>query len=248
MFWTHNDSGGDPAVFAVDSTGALLARVRLPGVSNRDWEDIGIGPCEPGGGPCLFLGDIGDNSERHERIAVYRIPEPDPATDSVSGPVAILLATYPDGPRDAEGLFVTEAGIHIVNKGRSDAIDLFRLPPPYDTSTTVSLERVQRLAPPPTSVSAQVTAAAVDPTGQRAAIRTYSSIRFFAVEADTLRPLDGQAGMVAPSQLQGEGLDFISPDLVILTSEAQASRPASLVILSCDPLRAPPDTLSDSGG
>jgi hypothetical protein len=244
VFWTHNDSGGDPAVFAVDSSGSVIGRVTLAGVTNRDWEDIGIGPCEPGGETCLFVGDVGDNNEHHDNIAVYRFPEPDPRTDTLAPLVDVLRATYPDGPRDAESLFVTEAGIHIVNKGWSHAVELYRLAPPYSLDTTEVLERVQRLAPPPTSVSAHVTAAGVDHDGERVAIRTYSTLRFFQIEGDTLRPLGGETVVVIPAQLQGEGLDFVTPDLLVTTGEAQGDRPASLAILSCD-LRGPsPDSPS----
>lgn len=248
IFWTHNDSGGDPAVFAVDSTGSPVARVRVRGLTNRDWEDIGIGPCEPGGETCLFVGDIGDNNEHHDNIAVYRFPEPDPRTDTITPPVDVLRATYPEGARDAESLFVTEAGVHIVNKGRSDAIELFRLPPPYSPGATRVLQRVQRLAPPPTSVSAQVTAAGVDPAGDRVVLRTYSSLHFFQVDGDTLRPFGREADVVVPDQLQGEGIDFIAPDLLVATGEAQGDRPASLAVLSCDPLRPSPDSQVDPTG
>lgn len=242
IFWTHNDSGNDPFIFAIDSTGAIRGRVRLDGVTNRDWEDIAAGPCEPGGATCLFVADIGDNNERHPRIAIYRFPEPDPARDTVVS-VARLRATYPDGPRDAEALFVTGTGIYIVNKGWSDAIELFRLAPPYRTGTTVMLEKVQRLAPPPTSVSAHVTAAAADPGG-RVAIRTYASLRFYQVDGDTLTPIGRAADLVAPHQLQGEGVDFVSPDRLVVTGEAQGPRPASVALLSCDPLRPAPDSAS----
>lgn len=246
IFWTHNDSGGDAVVFAIDSMGAIRATVRVEEATNRDWEDIALAPCEPGADhDCLFIGELGDNSERHRNVAVYRIAEPDPATDSVAGPAEIFRLTYPDGPRDSESLFVTEAGIHVVNKGRSDAIELFRLPPPYRPGATAVLERVQQLAPPPNSLSAQVTAAAADPPGRRVVIRTYAGLHFFDVDADTLRPHGRPADIVAPDQRQGEAVDFLGSDRFLLTSEVRGPHPASLAIVTCDPSRPPPDTTSD---
>src|SRR5688572_7072611 len=50
ILWAHNDSG-EPMLFALDSTGGLIGRVRVPGVANEDWEDIAAGPC--GSGTCL---------------------------------------------------------------------------------------------------------------------------------------------------------------------------------------------------
>lgn len=242
IFWTHNDSGGDAAVFALDSTGALVGRVRIRGATNRDWEDMASGPCEAGSeASCLFIAETGDNSERYGNVAVYRIPEPDPATDTVSAPVETFRFTYPDGPRDAEGLFVNDAGIHVVSKGRSGPIDLFRLPPPYQAGETLQISFVQRLAPPPTSHSAQATAAAASASGDQAVIRTYSGLRFFTVDGDTLRPRGRNADLVAVAQLQGEAVDFTA-DGFVLTSEATGPRPPTFALIGCDPTRPAPDS------
>lgn len=240
IFWTHNDSGGDPIVFAVDSTGTIRSRVRVEGATNRDWEDVAVAACEPGSDDhCLFIAETGDNNARYPHVAVYRIPEPDPtAADTVSAPSDIFRFTYPDGPRDAEGLFVTTAGIHIVTKGRTGAIELFRLPAPYP-SGTATIQLVQRLAPPPTSMSAQATAAAVDTDEQIVLIRTYVGLRFFQIEADTLRPHGRAADGVAPGQLQGEGTDFTTDGRIVLTSEAQTGRPQTLAIVRCEPTPGP---------
>ncbi len=237
VYWTHNDSGGDAVVFAIDSTGTVLGRVRLEGAANRDWEDIAVGPCEPGGEDCLWVAEIGDNGERHPHVAVYRMPEPSP-DDSVAV-VDILRFSYPDGPRDAEALFVTDAGVHIVNKGRSHAIELFRLDPPYEPGSTRTLRRLQRLAHPPTSVSTQVTAAGTG-AGDRVVVRSYTSLRFYEIDADTLVRLR-DADIVSPTQLQGEGVDVLDEGRLVLTGEAYRGRPASLTLMTCDPSRPPSD-------
>lgn len=241
VYWTHNDSGGAAAVFATDSTGAILTTVRIRDAVNRDWEDMAIGPCQPDGDDCLWIAEIGDNGERHDNVAVYRIPEPAP-DDTVSPPATIFRFTYPDGPRDAEALFVTERGVYVVNKGRSDAIELFRLTPPYSATSTVALDRVQRLAGPPTNVSSQVTAAAVDRYGERAVVRTYTELRFYEFSGDTLAATGQPANIVASAQLQGEGVDYVADHRFVLTSESQSARPASLVLLRCDPDRATADS------
>ena len=242
IFWTHNDSGGDSAVFAIDSAGRVVGRVRVRGATNRDWEDIAVAPCDPGSDrDCLFVGDIGDNNERHARVVVYRIPEPDPATDTVSPRAQRLEAAFPGGPRDAEALFVTDQGIHLVTKGRSQAVELYRLPPPYRPGRSASLRRVQELAPPPTSVSAHVTAAAADPLGRTIVVRSYSGLRFFEPDADTLRPIGRPVDLLDPRQTQGEGVDFIADGRLVLTGEGGRQR-ATLAVLRCDPRAPPPDT------
>jgi hypothetical protein len=247
VFWSHNDSGWDAVLFALDSAGTILGRVRVQGATNRDWEDIELAPCNPGDHrSCLFIGDIGDNNERHPRVGVYRIPEPDPWNDTVSAEAVIFRATYADGPRDAEALFVTDQGIHIINKGRSHAVDLYRIPPPYRPGVTLDLSPIQRIAPPPTSVSAQVTGAAASTDQRHVVVRTYGGVRFYEIAGDTLLPVGRPASLVAPEQRQGEGVDFLDDGRLVLTSETMPPHPASLAIVRCDPLRPPPagqDTL-----
>jgi hypothetical protein len=117
---------------------------------------------------------------------------------------------------------------------------LFRIAPPYRSGRTVSLTPLQRIAPPPTSVSAQVTGAATSPDQRTVAIRTYGGVEFFTIDGDTLVPLGRPAGLVAPEQRQGEGIDFLDDGRLVLTSEAQGPHPALLAIVRCDPLRPEP--------
>lgn len=234
VFWTHNDSGGDSAIFAIDSTGAILARVRVRGATNRDWEDIAAGPCEPGAAAdCLFVADLGDNLERRETVVVFRVPEPDPNSDTVTARADRLEMTFPDGPNDAEALYVTDAALQVVTKGRSRSVGLYRLPLPYDPASSV-LTRVQQLAPPPTSISAQVTGAAISPDGRTVVIRTYSGLRFFEPDADSLRSVAATADFLGPAQPLGEGVDFIGAGRLVLTGEAGGRRPATIATVQCD--------------
>jgi hypothetical protein len=42
--WTHNDSGGEPKIYLISTTGEGMGTYYLEGAQNRDWEDIAIGP------------------------------------------------------------------------------------------------------------------------------------------------------------------------------------------------------------
>lgn len=238
VLWTHNDSGNDAVLFAIDSTGAILARIPVRGATNRDWEDIALGPCGGPPGECLFIAEIGDNRERYPHVAVYRIREPDPRTDTITTPADRIRFTYPDGPRDAEALYVSDLGIHVIPKGRSHAIELFRLEPPFSTAQTAplqSLQRLQRLAPPPTSVSAQVTAASITPDFATVVVRGYAGIRFFQPDGDTLLPLGTPATVAIPGMPQSEAIDFLDDGRLVLTGERSGGFPASMAVLRCQP-------------
>jgi hypothetical protein len=39
VLWTHNDSGSEPVLFALDSSGIVHGRVRVP-IGEHDWEDL----------------------------------------------------------------------------------------------------------------------------------------------------------------------------------------------------------------
>jgi hypothetical protein len=44
LFWTHNDSGDGPTLYALDRKGKSRGRWRVSGAEAVDWEDIAAGP------------------------------------------------------------------------------------------------------------------------------------------------------------------------------------------------------------
>src|SRR5262245_13810032 len=113
LLWSHNDSS-DATIFAIGTDGAIRGRVRLAGASVTDWEAITVSPCR--GGACLYVGDIGDNNLRRHGITIYRTREPSP-DDQITPSVERIEATYPEGPQDAEALFVANGSLFVVTKG-----------------------------------------------------------------------------------------------------------------------------------
>src|SRR5947209_17594710 len=63
VFWTHNDSGDRPRLYAITRDGKLAGRWLVPNAKAYDWEDIAAGPA-PGGRTWLYIGDIGDNDRK----------------------------------------------------------------------------------------------------------------------------------------------------------------------------------------
>jgi hypothetical protein len=119
VLWLHNDSGGSAEIYAVRSTGDLLATVAIENAQFRDWEDISGGPCRPGDPDrsCLYIGDIGDNATSAEQISIYRIPEPDFSAGDAVAYAEVMNVVYGDGPRDCEALVVDEqADIYLLTK------------------------------------------------------------------------------------------------------------------------------------
>jgi len=111
VWWTHNDSGDSPRVFALDGDARLLTTVGVDGADAWDWEDIDIGP-GPGGRPYLYVSDLGDNFELRQNTIgyqLYRFPEPvlgqrAPATMTAKG--ERINVSYADGSHNTEATLV----------------------------------------------------------------------------------------------------------------------------------------------
>lgn len=103
-FWTHNDAGGGPQIFAFDREGRDLGTFTVD-ANCRDWEDIASAKIN---GACyLAIADIGDNDLEREDYAIYLIEEPTLTSGLQSE--SKLTATeirfqYPDGLHNCEAL------------------------------------------------------------------------------------------------------------------------------------------------
>lgn len=233
VLWTHNDSGGEPVLYALDTAGRLIGQVTIDGVENVDWEDLSAGPCPAG--ECFYIGDIGDNHRRRREIVVHRVPEPSAADSRISA-VESFPMRYPDGAHDAEALFILPPDrIHVVTKGGEGPVAIYRYPGPL-RSEVVELERVRILAPGPTSPFDQVTGADASRDGERVVIRTYRSLRIYR----TAELLEGSASLPisvdleALGEAQGEAVALGPNDSVVLTSEAMSDiLPGTMSILRC---------------
>src|SRR5262249_29463932 len=66
VFFTINDSGNEPLLFALDTTNRDRGAWRLVNTTNVDWEAASVGPCSHGAdGWCVYVGDVGDNEAHH---------------------------------------------------------------------------------------------------------------------------------------------------------------------------------------
>ena len=229
-FWTHNDAS--PVLFAVNAAGTLVGRFPVePGL--RDWEDIAVAGCLEGGS-CLYLSDLGDNYEERTHGRILRVPEPDPAVPETLR-AEVFPVRLPDGARDIEALLVLPGErILAVTKGRNHAVTVYRYPGPLRPDTVV-LEEIQRLTDGPRILPRQVTGGSVSPRGGVVALRTYESLQFYRVAADTLVPVEGGLVNLRPlREPQGEGVGIGLDGVVVLASEGgPASAPGSLTFMRC---------------
>jgi hypothetical protein len=195
VFWTHNDSGDEPRIFAINRRGEVLAEVAVLGAQHQDWEDIAIDDAGH-----LFLGDIGNNGNQRLDLTVYRVPEPDPHSDAQSVQVDRTLPfRYADQvvgrspPNfDAEALIWHAGALYLFTKHRADTQSrLYRLEDRagLDDQVLQPLGTLELGAPGMDPDLAQVTAADVSVDGRRIAVLTYGAIHLFGLTGATPWPL-----------------------------------------------------------
>lgn len=157
VLWTHNDSGNDNFVFAIDPAGEVLAAYRVTDTKNRDWEDIAS--YKDAAGKCyVYIGEIGDNDEKNLEHTVYRIEEPvvpviaDPKRkDAVeTGLAQRIRFRYPDSAHNAETLMVhpVTGEIYIVTKRRAGPAEVYKILPDFTAAEPQTAKKVGAISVP----------------------------------------------------------------------------------------------------
>lgn len=175
--WVEED-GGNPAQLSLLTHGGKLAgRYALPGTTNRDWEDLTIGPGPQSNTTYLYLADIGDNNATNDVNTIYRFAEPTSLADPVRELTRIQFR-YPDGAHDAETLLLDPLtrDLWIVTK-REAKVQLYRLPYPQSTDQPMVAERVGEL---PLSV---VTGGSLSTDGREIILKTYTGLYYWSRQA-----------------------------------------------------------------
>jgi hypothetical protein len=132
VFWLHNDSGGQPVLYAVGADGRYRGAVRIAGATNIDWEDAAS--FRLAGQSYLLAADTGDNRAGRTYCVLYIIAEPNPADLNPDRELTAAIAwqipvSYPGGPRDCECVAVDaqERSVYLISK-RTTPPMVYRLP------------------------------------------------------------------------------------------------------------------------
>lgn len=222
-FWLHNDSGAEPELILIDSTGVEKARVLVEGVRNRDWEDISRR------GDTLLIAETGDNSAEHDTIYVYAVLEPKAIASGSVTALAVYPMQFPDGPRDAESLMVDDAtgDWYIISK-REDNVRVYRYGAPQRAGSVATLERLPLELPFRMAVAADMA-----PDGREFVIKTYDSIYLWRRgEAETMLATLQRAPSKQPyvPERQGEAIAYtLNGSAYFTASEIEADDPQLLI-------------------
>jgi hypothetical protein len=183
VYWTHNDSGDGPLVYAFDSTGESRGVFRVTGAQARDWEDMAIGPGPGRGQSYLYLGDIGDNDKKRGEIVVYRVAEPkltaadknstksNPRTTAAAD---VIRLRYPDGKYDAEALLIhpTSGNLYILTKEMLRNSVVYEAAAPLVPGQVITMKRIGEIKVP-SLMGGVLTGGSISPDGRRVALCDY---------------------------------------------------------------------------
>ncbi|HEU4709933.1 MAG TPA: hypothetical protein VFS76_00130 [Pyrinomonadaceae bacterium] len=183
IYWTHNDSGDGPFVYAFDATGETRGVFRVAAAQARDWEDMAIGPGPERDKSYLYLGDIGDNDAVRSDVVVYRVPEPLlTAADKTSSkskprstaPAEAIRLRYPDGKHDAETLLVhpSTGNLYIVTKVMLKNATVYEAAAPLTTAGVITMKRIGDIRIP-SIIGGALTGGSISPDGKRVALCDY---------------------------------------------------------------------------
>ena len=148
VLWTHNDSGDDSFLFAIDLKGRTLARYKVLGAKNVDWEDIAMGVGRDGK-PAIYISDAGDNNKNRDDTTLYRVEEPKVDTSRTLQELTIPTCEafpfrYPDRHHDCETILVhpKTGEVLIVTKEDDGRSGVYAFPNPLRPNEQVTVKKV----------------------------------------------------------------------------------------------------------
>jgi hypothetical protein len=230
MLWTHNDSGDKARIFLIDSIGRYQATVLLKGFTNRDWEDIAVGPGPERDKTYVYVGEIGDNLAKYEYKYIYRLQEPELTTKDTTVEIEQIDSIkfkLPDGIRDCEALMIDPdtRDLYIFSK-RESAVNLYRLPYPQSTIEIMVAEKVLEALP-----FTLIVAADWSPDGKEILIKNYEQVYYWRRENnESITELLKTPPVLLPyhQEPQGESIafDYYGKGYYTLSEKAKGVKPA----------------------
>jgi hypothetical protein len=241
LFWTHNDSGDGPLLYAFDRKGKSKGRWLVRGAQAVDWEDIAAGPGPQPGVSYLYIGDIGDNGSERAYVTVYRVVEPSLTEGEASAgnnqhttePAEEIRLKYTDGKHDAEALLVhpSTGDLYIITKAFDTASGIYKLKAPLSGASLNTLVRVGQISVP-SLVGGLITGGDIAPDGRRVVLCDYLDAFEMTLPADPSAEFDNiwkqpMAIVELGPRPQGESVCYsLDGNAILVTSE---KRPTPLI-------------------
>jgi hypothetical protein len=242
LFWTHNDSGGDHAIYGFNASGELLRTIHIENANNEDWEDM----AQSSDGT-FFIGDFGNNNNNRSSfngnpLRIYCIPSPSSFSEN-SIPAQIIEFEYEDrnffAPSnnhefDVEAMFWWNDTLHLFNKNRTNPttgyIKHYVLPAQpgnYLAKLVDSLDNGGK----------RITAADISPCGSYVALLARDEMYLLSCFEGNRYLSSGQVHSITFANTQKEAVVFDTPESLFITDERNGQTGGRLYFLNLNPLQ-----------
>lgn len=130
IYYTLNDSGCKPEVFAINEKGELLDKKTIPNTVNKDWEELAFYK-DSLQNPHLVIGDIGNNYSARKDLRLYNydvtanttIAHPFSYADQLQFPPIEDSLNF-----DCEAFFIRDSSYYFISKNRGKGpVKLYQL-------------------------------------------------------------------------------------------------------------------------
>ena len=215
--------------------------MRVDGLDPGNAEALAGATCpeELGPGRCLYVGDIGDNAERRDSVAVFALVEP--AAGDTTAAAEQWDYAYPDGPHNAESMMVTDDHIVIVTKPAGGTADHRIYLGPLGGGD-LALARTFRPPAPPDplqSMATGVVASDADWDGTRVLLLTYDDVIAYTAPHPGSDPADFPSWPAThlpfPQLPQAEGIASASDKCgyAVVSEDGPLGDTSSLAVINC---------------
>jgi hypothetical protein len=219
IYYTLNDSGSKPEVFAVNEKGELLDTKTIPNSANIDWEEL-IFYTDSLKNPHLVIGDVGNNRNRRRDLCLYNY-------DVTANKTNKHLFSYEDQYQfpptedslnfDSEAFFKRDSSYYFISKNRGQGpVKLYQL---AEDTAAHTARVIQRL-----SFKGMVTGCSMyynkTSESQQLAVLLYGRIFLFNIIQSTTSILLSPYGVIKfPSGGQSEGICWFNEYELRVTNE-----------------------------
>ena len=180
--WTHNDSGSEPVLYQIDTTGKINKFITITNATNYDWEDL----AKDAEGN-MYIGDFGNNQNKRKNLQIYKISNPENAPSDRSKAEVIEYYypdqnTFPPSPStrnfDVEAMIVYKEHIYLFSKNSTEPFNgftkLYKLP---STPGSYQAELIDSLLLSTDNILENViTAADISPDQKQIVLLTYNKV------------------------------------------------------------------------
>lgn len=210
LFWVIEDAGkGDRnVIYGIDKKGKIKTELRVKDSKNRDWEDL---TSDKQGN--LYVGDFGNNSEKHKTFSIYKISNILEAEDEVTAERIKFTLPKKIKSADFEAFFEYNGYFYMFSKAKKKALVL-KVPNEIGEHeatfvTKFELEGKER----------RITSADISEDGKQMALLTHDKAWIIAkFKADSF--FDGKIKTIDfDHNSQKEGICFKDKETLIITDE-----------------------------